>query len=188
MFEAVKVPMLGIIENMSYFICDQCHKKHFIFGGSEEDSLKKRFGLATLIQLPILSELSGVLVKPAQNEFIKTAVDRVVMALGKSIIEQKKVPQMEFDAKAVHFNWPDGKKLSVRNMDLRASCRCAVCIDELTGEQRLKREQIPADIHAKEITPLGNYAIGIKWSDGHSSGIYPYEGIEELGKGSIVSS
>lgn len=38
MFKQVGVPVLGIIENMSYFICDACSKKHFIFknGGGEK--------------------------------------------------------------------------------------------------------------------------------------------------------
>ena len=31
MFQQVKVPLLGIVENMSYFICDGCDKKHHIF-------------------------------------------------------------------------------------------------------------------------------------------------------------
>ena len=37
MFEKVAVPILGIIENMSYFICDKCSKKHYIFGGNEKN-------------------------------------------------------------------------------------------------------------------------------------------------------
>ena len=32
MFERVNVPILGIIENMSYFMCDSCDKKHYVFG------------------------------------------------------------------------------------------------------------------------------------------------------------
>ncbi|MFT7538680.1 MAG: DUF971 family protein, partial [Lysobacterales bacterium] len=34
--------------------------------------------------------------------------------------------------------------------------------------------------------PLGNYAIGINWNDGHNAGIYPYSLIEELMEGSIA--
>ncbi len=179
MFESVKVPMLGIIENMAYFICDQCHKKHFIFGGNEGNTLKERFGLATLVQLPILTELTQKLDKPFHHELIKTAVDRMVMALGKSSIEQKQIPQIEFDEKEVRLSWSSGKKIAIKNIDLRLSCRCALCIDEITGQEKIKRENIPTDIKALEVTPLGNYAVGIKWSDGHASGIYPYESIEE---------
>jgi len=31
----------------------------------------------------------------------------------------------------------------------------------------------------KKITPLGNYAVGIEWNDGHASGIYPYTQLKE---------
>ena len=61
MFETVNVPILGIIENMAYFVCDNCQKKHFIFGGHEKDILQERFGLETLAQLPVLPELTGKL-------------------------------------------------------------------------------------------------------------------------------
>ena len=31
MFEKVKVPLYGLVNNMAYFICDQCDKKHYLF-------------------------------------------------------------------------------------------------------------------------------------------------------------
>jgi len=52
--------------------------------------------------------------------------------------------------------------------------------DEMTGDKILKESNIKDDIAAVEITPLGNYAIGINWNDGHASGIYPYKNIKEL--------
>ncbi len=32
MFKKVNLPILGLIENMSYYICNECEKKHYIFG------------------------------------------------------------------------------------------------------------------------------------------------------------
>lgn len=180
MFEAVSVPMLGIIENMSYFECDNCHKKHYIFGGEGKDTLKERFGLDTLVQLPILPELTGKLDKPVNIPIVKTAVDKVVMALGKMSIEQKKIPKTTFDQKNTTLEWPDGKKITVSNFDLRLSCRCALCVNEMTSEKLISKDKIKPDIAPKKIIPLGNYAIGIDWNDGHSSGIYPYKNIAEL--------
>jgi DUF971 family protein len=49
----------------------------------------------------------------------------------------------------------------------------------MSGKQILKKDDVPADIKAKEVTPLGNYAISVKWSDGHNSGIFPYKRIME---------
>jgi len=68
----------------------------------------------------------------------------------------------------------DGRELSAKAFDLRADCHCASCVSESTGQRLVDVKKIPADINPVEILPLGNYAVGISWSDGHSSGIYPY--------------
>jgi len=51
MFQKVNVPVLGLIENMSYFICDGCGKRHEIFshGGARAEAAK--------LNLPFLGEL-----------------------------------------------------------------------------------------------------------------------------------
>lgn len=182
MFEKVNVPMLGIIENMSYFICDNCEKKHFIFGGSDNSQLTERFGLETLAQLPISAELASNLVKPVENEIIKTAADNMIMALGKNTISANKKPEITFDYKKITLRWQDGKEIWVNNFELRLSCRCATCIDEMSGRQILEKKDVIPDIKAEEVRPLGNYAVSIKWNDGHSTGIYSYEHIKELAK------
>ncbi len=135
MFETVKVPMLGIIENMSYFLCDKCQTKHHIFGEKSKETLADRFGLETLAELPLLPELTGKLDKPLHNAFIKEAVDKVIRALGKRSIEEQTIPKVEFDQERLSLLWSSGKKLEVKNMDLRLSCRCALCVNELTGEK-----------------------------------------------------
>jgi len=53
--------------------------------------------------------------------------------------------------------------------------RCAACINEFTGARILKPESVPADIRAEEISLVGRYAIQFRWSDGHSTGIYPFD-------------
>lgn len=45
--------VLGLVENMSYFICPDCSKKHEIFGESQAESLAKRFGIDNVVRLPI---------------------------------------------------------------------------------------------------------------------------------------
>ncbi len=51
MFRTVKVPVLGIIENMSYFICGSCDKRHTLFqeGGGRR--------MAARYQIPLLGEI-----------------------------------------------------------------------------------------------------------------------------------
>ena len=180
MFEKVNVPILGLIENMSYFQCDECEKKHYIFGNNARQSLTDRFGIDLLAELPILQEMILPVKKPGANTFIIQAVDKVVMALGKSSMTQTEVPEVQFDQKNITLNWANGEKISVSNRDLRLSCQCALCIDEMTGDQILKEGDVKEDIAPTIITPLGNYAIGITWNDRHSSGIYPYKVIRKL--------
>eukprot|EP00933_Yihiella_yeosuensis_P045722 TRINITY_DN41130_c0_g1_i1.p1 TRINITY_DN41130_c0_g1~~TRINITY_DN41130_c0_g1_i1.p1 ORF type:complete len:489 (+),score=84.28 TRINITY_DN41130_c0_g1_i1:27-1469(+) len=54
---------------------------------------------------------------------------------------------------------------------LRANCRCAHCVDDLTGEIKIDQDKIRADksLKAKELEPVGNYAIRVTWSDGHTT-------------------
>ena len=51
MFKKVNVDILGIVENMSYFICDNCNKKHHIFS---KDGVKKE---AEKFKIPFLGEI-----------------------------------------------------------------------------------------------------------------------------------
>ena len=55
----------------------------------------------------------------------------------------------------------------------------------MTGAKTLDPSKIKPDIAATQITPLGNYAIGITWNDGHSSGIYTYKSIEKLASAKV---
>lgn len=53
MFEQVHIPVLGIVENMSYFICPNCSAKHAIFGEGGGEELAKLFDNNLLGQVPI---------------------------------------------------------------------------------------------------------------------------------------
>lgn len=57
MFRKVNVPILGIIENMSYFICDNCNARHEIFnhGGVQRECQK--LGTELLGEIPLNSEI-----------------------------------------------------------------------------------------------------------------------------------
>ncbi len=53
MFKTLKVPVLGVIETMSYFVCDGCDKKHFIFRSGGGEKLAREFGVSYLASIPI---------------------------------------------------------------------------------------------------------------------------------------
>lgn len=53
MFEKTNVPLLGVVENMSYFRCTECDSKHEIFGGDSERRWPEVLGAELLSQLPL---------------------------------------------------------------------------------------------------------------------------------------
>jgi ATP-binding protein involved in chromosome partitioning len=57
MFEKVRIPVLGVVENMSYFKCDGCEKRHSLFGEGGGKMLAKKFNTELLSELPIVKKV-----------------------------------------------------------------------------------------------------------------------------------
>ena len=53
MAKMMNVPILGIVENMSYFVCPDCGKKHEIFGKSRLAETAEKFSIPLTASLPI---------------------------------------------------------------------------------------------------------------------------------------
>jgi ATP-binding protein involved in chromosome partitioning len=58
MFDTMKVPVLGVVETMSYFVCDGCDKKHYIFRDGGGSKVAKEFGISFLGEIPLESEVA----------------------------------------------------------------------------------------------------------------------------------
>ncbi len=59
MFHTLKVPILGVIESMAYFVCDSCDKKHKIFGEGGGQRISAEAGLPFLGQIPLFPEIAA---------------------------------------------------------------------------------------------------------------------------------
>ena len=53
MASLMHIPVLGLVENMSYFKCPDCGKEHAIFGESKVAALAHQYGIAHYVKLPI---------------------------------------------------------------------------------------------------------------------------------------
>ena len=53
MAEMMNVPVVGLVEYMSYFMCPNCNEKHNIFGESKTEEVAAKFGIPVLAKLPI---------------------------------------------------------------------------------------------------------------------------------------
>ena len=60
MANMMNVPILGLVENMSYFVCPDCGKKHNIFGESHIDEIAAKYGVKTVCKLPFDPELAAL--------------------------------------------------------------------------------------------------------------------------------
>ncbi len=58
MAQKMNVPIVGIVENMSYFICPNCDEKHRIFGDAHIEKIAQEYGLEILAKLPMSSGLA----------------------------------------------------------------------------------------------------------------------------------
>lgn len=81
----------------------------------------------------------------------------------------------------VRFVWDDGAEDTYTARELRSRCACAHCISEATGEKLLDPTTIPADIVVANMHLVGNYGLGVQFSDGHATGIYRFRELRRAG-------
>jgi ATP-binding protein involved in chromosome partitioning len=58
MFQTTQAPVLGVCETMSYFICDQCGKRHDIFRSGGGERVARESGVPLLARIPIDSRVA----------------------------------------------------------------------------------------------------------------------------------
>lgn len=78
----------------------------------------------------------------------------------------------------VRFVWDEGDEQLISARRLRQMCTCAFCQSETTGERLLDPESVPEDISVTHMDLVGNYGLSIHFSDGHTTGIYPFRKIK----------
>lgn len=180
MFDKVSVPTLGVVENMSYFEAPDTGKRYGIFGEGAAQRTSDQYGIPMLGQLPVSPDaFGGPTTETPRSPELQGVIEEMVRSLGRARIGTA-APEYESDEKQITLIWSDGQRSTVDNRTLRASCQCASCVDEYSGEPTLDRMTIPADIHPKSVGRIGNYALSIEWSDGHTTGFFPYKRIREL--------
>ena len=81
MAQMMNVPILGVVENMSYFECPDCGKRHNIYGESRIDEVAAKFGTKVLAKLPIDPELAKCvdrgMVELCNGDFMENAADEL---------------------------------------------------------------------------------------------------------------
>ena len=88
-------------------------------------------------------------------------------------------------SRGIDIDWKDGHKSRFDLTYLRDRCPCAGCTGAHGTTPRPKTAENPFQMYAPKlkmlsVEPVGNYAIRIHWSDGHSTGIYSFDHFRKI--------
>jgi len=88
-------------------------------------------------------------------------------------------------SKGIKIDWKDNHHSEYQLNYLRDRCPCATCTGAHGTPPRQPEQQTPFPMFKPRLTmlgvePVGNYAIRIDWSDGHSTGIYSYDHLRRI--------
>ncbi|RUP00460.1 P-loop NTPase [Hyphomicrobium sp.] len=192
MFKRVEVPILGIVENMSYFLCPKCGERSDIFGHGGARVEAKKLGVPFLGEVPLHMDIretsdSGKPVTVAAPESQYAAIFREISARTWSEVERAKgtltpPPLLEIieGGKALKAAFPDGRTFELPAEFLRVVSPSA----EVQGHSPSQRITVPRKKHVKiaGMTPVGNYATRIAFDDGHNTGLYTWGYLHLIGR------
>lgn len=177
MCELMGVPLLGIVENMSYFLCNGERLPLFGEGGGKR--LADESQTLLLGQIPLDTKIGltgdeqGSLFdeQPASRACFEELANRL-----KSLLDHKKnegsglfeLSDLKY-TEGSHFEivWSDGLKQVLRLSDVQKRCPCTRCLHS----ESLK---IDPEVQAIKFKQVGNYALRIKFMNGCSQGIYTF--------------
>lgn len=81
MADMMDIDVLGLVENMSYFECPDCKKRHAIFGESHIDELAKSHNIDTVSRIPINPKLAaacdGGMIELFEGEWLDNIADKL---------------------------------------------------------------------------------------------------------------
>ena len=84
MANLMQIPILGLVENMSYFECPDCGKRHEIYGKSHIDEIARDKKLQILAKIPIVPDLAAECdrgqIETIEKSFMDEAVDKLLVA------------------------------------------------------------------------------------------------------------
>lgn len=84
----MNIPVLALVENLSYFSCPDCGKPHSIFGDSHVDEIAARHGIGTISKLPINPKLAAATDAGSIELFDDGSLDGLVATLEKMEAEK----------------------------------------------------------------------------------------------------
>ena len=192
MFRKTNVPVLGIIENMSYFLCPKCGERSEIFGHGGAETEAKRLGIPFLGAIPLHMDIrtrsdAGQPITATDPGSVHAAIFRDLAAKAWTAISSSTAGS---DKKPTLALTPAGDQLTVGfpggpTYDLSAEMlRVMSPSAEVQGHSPDQRVTVAKkkNVKIKALEAVGNYAVKIVFDDGHSTGLYSWPYLDELGR------
>ena len=192
MFKQVDVPILGLVENMSYFLCPKCGERTDIFGHGGARAEAERLGVTFLGGVPLHMEIrsrsdSGQPITATAPDSLHAGIFRDIAAktwagIGAAQGQRSSIPRLEPSAAkdALEITFEDGSVYGLSAELLRVMSPSA----EVQGHSPDQRVTVARkrNVKIKALEPVGNYAVRIVFDDGHSTGLYAWSYLRLLGE------
>lgn len=81
MAKMMQVPVLGLVENMSYYVCPDCGRAHALFGASKIDETAAELGVPVLAKLPVDPQINTLVDAGRAEDISCSELDAFIAAL-----------------------------------------------------------------------------------------------------------
>jgi ATP-binding protein involved in chromosome partitioning len=192
MFRKVGVPVLGIVENMSTFICPKCGEQSDIFGHGGAQAEAQRLGVPFLGAVPLDMDvrlrsdtgqpITATLPDSQHAQIFRDIAKRTWEELEQAKQIAVKPPRLEVASGGAELTveFACGPKYDLSAELLRVMSPSA----EVQGHSADQRVTVGGkrNVKIKELRPVGNYAIRIAFDDGHDTGLFTWTYLQQLGR------
>jgi ATP-binding protein involved in chromosome partitioning len=191
MFRKVNIPVLGIVENMSTFICPKCGERSDIFGHGGAKAEAEKLGVPFLGEVPLHMDVRATsdsgkpitATAPAspQAQIFRELAVRAWAELEAVQGKGMKPPALEIahggEALRVTFATRDVHELPAELLRVMSPSA------EVQGHSKEQRVTVAGkrNVKIRELRPVGNYAVRVVFDDGHDTGLFMWSYLHMLG-------
>lgn len=172
LFNEMKVPLIGVIENMSYFSLPGSSEKHYPFGKGGGERLSKELGASLLGQIPLdpLQSQAGdegflIPEKTPLASIWETCTNQLIQEVNR-LREPHPIRKWGLDSDHLFIEWENGSTTTHSLDKLRKACPCALC--------QSRPPSLPSLHQVDNVELVGRYAIKIHFVNGCRHGIYDF--------------
>jgi ATP-binding protein involved in chromosome partitioning len=192
MFQRVNIPVLGIIENMSYFLCPKCGERSDIFGHGGAENEAKKLGVPFLGAVPLHIDIrstsdAGRPITATEPESFHAQIFREIAAKAWAEVQAAegaatRAPDLMVSpgSDVLYVAFEGGEKHDLTAEMLRVMSPSA----EVQGHSAAQRVTVAnkKGVRIKELRPVGNYAVRVVFTDGHDTGLFTWDYLQLLGR------